>query len=883
MIRHVGTAVLFFVAVASAFGGNVRQESRVHRNQPKDFVQINPVGIIANPSNQPVMPDAVNTRRWDATDASSTTRILRRSDGKYVACGFTTSDPFANVEVLAQSSRNGAGVDGFVALFSADLRTIEYLQFLSASKDERATDIDFLANGDVCVVGYTDSPDFPVMGTSFGQTRGIGTDAFVAVFSSDLKTQRKGMLVAGNGNDVATGVVVNQQGHIIVVGNTSSTAGISALKVMDDTANGGVDGFVYILNSSMLYADFFTYLGGVKDDFVSQVALDAGNNAVLCGTTKSEDFYTFPKKIRIPIDDGGGGKGDPEGGDGGEGSYKEVGKNPYNHVFNGGETDAFVAKFGSSGEIVYSTFFGGSGADEATGLFIDANDGAFIVGTTASANLPTESSSTLFAGGTDGFAAVITSDGLRLSGATYLGGTKADEICAVSKFDATNALIIGRTTSTDLPLVGTGSVMGTRPGVFVAKISTTAVTFSSGMIRPGDVFPSCMVTDQFGDIVFGGSIVLPQMPQAGTADPDAYVGKWAFGVLGYKQPLGPDALCAGSPVSIQWTADGFNGQPIMAIDCSTDAGTTWIPLASNVKGKQQNVVLPGELQPGMQVHIRVTTDRGHTATSPTALQIQTAPVITEQPLGVVACPSTLTTLSVVNTDPQAKVQWRFNGVNIQGATGNTLTLTALTTANAGEYDAVVSNSCGSISSAKATVQVTDVPIIDQQPEGVAVDAGASVTLTTAARGTNVRYQWSKDGNEIAGATSQDLVLQNVTANDAGAYSCKVTSDCGSVNSNVATITINGVTDVGDDRWSGEQVSAYPQPSAESVTIVLPPTLGSVELTMYATDGSVVYQTSVQAGDNRLVPIAVRQLPVGRYTLRCTTGTASTSIQLLVVR
>src|SRR2546422_8394678 len=58
--------------------------------------------------------------------------------------------------------------------------------------------------------------------------------------------------------------------------------------------------------------------------------------------------------------------------------------------FGGGYADAFVAKFDPSGSaLIYSTFLGGSGGDQGSGIAMDANGNAFVIGDTYSTDFPT--------------------------------------------------------------------------------------------------------------------------------------------------------------------------------------------------------------------------------------------------------------------------------------------------------------------------------------------------------------------------------------------------------------------------------------------------------------------------------------------------------------
>jgi hypothetical protein len=84
------------------------------------------------------------------------------------------------------------------------------------------------------------------------------------------------------------------------------------------------------------------------------------------------------------------------------------------------------------------------------------------------------------------------------------------------------------------------------------------------------------------------------------------------------------------------------------------------------------------------------------------------------------------------------------------------------------------------------------PVVSQQPAGSTnLLEGDSVTLTTQAYGTRpLRYQWQKDGADLAGETAGTLVLADLDAGDNGDYRLVVANGSGSVTSTVAAIRVN---------------------------------------------------------------------------------------------
>ncbi len=54
-----------------------------------------------------------------------------------------------------------------------------------------------------------------------------------------------------------------------------------------------------------------------------------------------------------------------------------------------GAANCFVTKLDASGNVLYSTYFGGSGQDAATAMTVDAAGDVYVTGTTTSADFPT--------------------------------------------------------------------------------------------------------------------------------------------------------------------------------------------------------------------------------------------------------------------------------------------------------------------------------------------------------------------------------------------------------------------------------------------------------------------------------------------------------------
>jgi hypothetical protein len=121
-----------------------------------------------------------------------------------------------------------------------------------------------------------------------------------------------------------------------------------------------------------------------------------------------------------------------------------------------------------------------------------------------------------------------------------------------------------------------------------------------------------------------------------------------------------------------------------------------------------------------------------------------------------------------------------------------LSLLAVTPAQAGAYDLIVTNIVGSVTSLVAQLTVLVPPAITTQPVDQEVEAGETATFTVVATGSEpLSYLWSFEGAPLAGATATapSLVLTEVSEAQAGNYTVTVTNKVGSIVSNPAKLTV----------------------------------------------------------------------------------------------
>ncbi len=188
--------------------------------------------------------------------------------------------------------------------------------------------------------------------------------------------------------------------------------------------------------------------------------------------------------------------------------------------------------------------------------------------------------------------------------------------------------------------------------------------------------------------------------------------------------------------------------------------------------------------------VEIMNTCGTVISNPATLTLGTTPTILGQPVTQTACTGDSVTF-IVTADGSAPLsyQWRKGGVDIPAATIASFTIPASQANDAGAYDVIITNPCGSITSSPASLTLRTAPAIIAQPQGRSVCTGALTTFSVRANGTPpLSYRWRKGGTNIPGATSTTLTIGAAQVSDAGAYDVVISNSCGSITSSAATLT-----------------------------------------------------------------------------------------------
>jgi hypothetical protein len=166
---------------------------------------------------------------------------------------------------------------------------------------------------------------------------------------------------------------------------------------------------------------YCTQFGGSAYDEASRIKVDSRGHAYVVGFTKSHDFPTTANAVQ--------------------------------RSYGGGDSDAFLVELDEKGKLVYSTFLGGSAADQGDGLSISDNGQVCMGGTTWSKDFPKANRRNLLHGAdADGFLGCFypgRSDTLR----TFVFGGSGDEkVTGIAPDKTGNLFVVGFTKSNNFPI-----------------------------------------------------------------------------------------------------------------------------------------------------------------------------------------------------------------------------------------------------------------------------------------------------------------------------------------------------------------------------------------------------------------------------------------------
>jgi uncharacterized repeat protein (TIGR01451 family) len=403
----------------------------------------------------------------------------------------------------------GAAPHIFVAKLNPQAtKGVEYLTFLGSSGADTSVGIAVDGGGNAFITGYTSAAGFPTTPTAY-QTAPAAKivqcttpcrSVFVSVLNAAGSMLNYSSYLSGNGDDVASGMTIDNHNNLFVTGTTTSNDQASITNAFPaaipptakqppfQISSGAPKQFfvtkVNTAGTGVPSISYSTYFGGETPSNATAVgggiAVDSTGNIYFTGTTNFL-FTGVGRPVDFPILN----------------AYQPCLDQPPPPTITNPQTctnnppptatDAFITKLNpniAASQLLWSTYFGGSKDDVGTGIAVDSTN-VYVTGYTTSTDFTIPTSTLAFqsanAGGTDAFVARLNnaSTGAISTYFSYLGGGGTDKALAIAVDTANGALLTGSTdSSTGFP-VTTGAIQSALAGTqnaFFAHINTNTVT-----------------------------------------------------------------------------------------------------------------------------------------------------------------------------------------------------------------------------------------------------------------------------------------------------------------------------------------------------------------------------------------------------------------------
>jgi hypothetical protein len=272
---------------------------------------------------------------------------VNQTTGESIFVGTTSTPNFpttagAYKERLCDTPQSCSGVNfsgSYIVKFSPG-GTAVFSTLFPASINDVALDA-----SDNVIVGGTAAATFPTTPGAFQPATSGGIEGFVAKLTSNGSALAFGTFLGGGlQSDRVKGVAVDSTGNIYVTGQTQNGAFPTTAGVLDQTYNGGEDGFVTKFNPQGTALIYSTFLGGAGKDEPFAIGVGTDDSAFITGETTGAT--TFPLRNSL----------------------------------NGTSGTIFLTRLNpQAGALVFSTILGQGGGYD---LAVDASNNAYVTGHT---------------------------------------------------------------------------------------------------------------------------------------------------------------------------------------------------------------------------------------------------------------------------------------------------------------------------------------------------------------------------------------------------------------------------------------------------------------------------------------------------------------------
>ena len=330
------------------------------------------------------------------------------------------------------------------------------------------------------VVGTTSSADFP-LSTTPAPYQGTPANSLNSIFVSRIDTSMTGLAslaystyLGGEGADYGEAIAVGPSNVAYLTGLTTSLMFPKTAGAFQTTGNANGVAYATLLDTTAAGTaglKYSTFLGGTAGNEGFSIQADATGVAYVGGGTSSPDFPVTLGSFENALPSGATGAG-------------------------------FVSKINPAGtgsaDLIYSSYFGGSGAnpDQVFGIALDATSNGYITGQTFSSSATCPVTTGAFQGALNGTSdAFVAKLGLIASSVTVTPASLNFGNVNVGTISAAQVVTLTNDSGTALAITSVAIVAGTP----AASATDYAITSASTCAAAGSIAPggSCTVSVTF--------------------------------------------------------------------------------------------------------------------------------------------------------------------------------------------------------------------------------------------------------------------------------------------------------------------------------------------------------------------------------------------------
>jgi hypothetical protein len=304
---------------------------------------------------------------------------------------------------LAHGAREAAGADR-----AAPRYRIDYATYLGGSQWDQAREVIVAPDGSALVGAQTNSDTMPVTpgaaqpryagdDPNLGHGGIYGGDCYLARLAPDGSKVLAATYLGGSKQERNVyGLALDSQGNVVMTTATRSPDAPVTRGCFQASFGGGPSDMVVAkLTGDLGRVVWCTYVGGSGDDFPrGGLTVDSHDCVYVVGTSTSPNFPTTPGVVQPKLN---------------------------------GPRDSAIVKLKPDGSgLVFGTFLGGSGEDDAImGVRLDAAGNIYVAGHTKSTDFPVTpgAAQRRLGGESDCYFTKLSPDAGRLVYATYFGGS----------------------------------------------------------------------------------------------------------------------------------------------------------------------------------------------------------------------------------------------------------------------------------------------------------------------------------------------------------------------------------------------------------------------------------------------------------------------------